>query len=209
MINSSLSAEYIEGEYRRRRESALMPIAEALRQHIESFLVGCPRIDRVSSRSKGVESFVAKAMKEEDGKRKYIDPFNEIQDQIGCRIVTFYLSDVVRIDKIIKKYFRTIEHRRHIPESVWKFGYFGYHHILILPNDVIDRKIDRKSVPSFFELQIKTLFQHAWSEAEHDIGYKSGVESLDDDQKRRLAFTSAQAWGADDIFDKLFAEHNS
>jgi ppGpp synthetase/RelA/SpoT-type nucleotidyltranferase len=24
--------------------------------------------------------------------------------------------------------------------------------------------------PGFFELQIKTLFQHAWSEAERDLG---------------------------------------
>ena len=71
---------------------------------------------------------------------------------------------------------------------------------------MIDNDWDKALVPKFFELQIKTLFQHAWSEAEHDIGYKEGQKPLDLDQKRRLAFTSAQAWGADRVFDELFRE---
>ena len=59
-------------------------------------------------------------------------------------------------------------------------------------------------VPAFFELQIKTLFQHAWSEADHDLGYKPGANMLTSDEKRMIALTSAQAWGADRIFDQLF-----
>jgi ppGpp synthetase/RelA/SpoT-type nucleotidyltranferase len=57
-------------------------------------------------------------------------------------------------------------------------------------------------VPEFFELQIKTLFQHAWSEAHHDIGYKA-VRPLTSDERRKMAFTAAQAWGVDVIFEDL------
>ncbi|MCL5802016.1 MAG: hypothetical protein M1283_05805, partial [Gammaproteobacteria bacterium] len=60
-------------------------------------------------------------------------------------------------------------------------------------------------VPNLFELQIKTLFQHAWAEAEHDLGYKTS-NSLTSLQKRKIAFTAAQAWGADQIFDELYRE---
>jgi hypothetical protein len=58
----------------------------------------------------------------------------------------------------------------------------------------VDAAMDTAMVPEFFELQIMTLFQHAWSEANHDIGYKPGSVRLDLGAERRLAFTSAQAW---------------
>ena len=61
-------------------------------------------------------------------------------------------------------------------------------------------------LPGFFELQIKTLFQHAWAEADHDLGYKPGTVPLTSAQRRKIAFTSAQAWGADHMFDELFRE---
>ena len=61
---------------------------------------------------------------------------------------------------------------------------------------------DFEAVPEFFELQIKTLFQHAWSETHHDLGYKTR-RKLTSDERRQIAFTAAQAWGADKIFDEL------
>jgi len=43
-----------------------------------------------------------------DGKPKYEDPLNQIQDQVGARIVTFYASDVERIRLEVEKYFNPI-----------------------------------------------------------------------------------------------------
>ena len=53
-----------------------------------------------------------------------------------------------------------------------------------------------------FELQVRTLYRHAWSEAEHDIGNKPG-RKLTKIEKRNFAFTAAQSWGADPIFQEL------
>lgn len=192
----------IEVQYRA-RYLRLVEIAAKLEQQLRDHLNGTLHVDRVNARAKSVERFVAKANKLENGVSKYPNPLNQIQDQIGARIVTFYLSDVEQISSLITTYYRPIESKSLLPESEWEFGYFGQHFILLMPTDIIDTEGDEESAPDFFELQIKTLFQHAWSEANHDLGYKPGMMPLTPDEKRRLAFTAAQAWGADRIFQEL------
>ncbi len=150
-----------------------------------------------------------KANAQTEGKPKYDEPLHQIQDQIGARIVAFYKEDVDRIANEVLRYFRAIESKNIIPERKWEFGYFGQHHVLLLPNNVIDPDFDGGLVPTCFELQIKTLFQHAWSEANHDLGYKPGQRALEPDEMRQLAYTSAQAWGADRTFNEQFPKRNA
>jgi putative GTP pyrophosphokinase len=185
-----------------RRERVILPLATRLEAHLKALFDGYARIDRISVRAKSVDRFVAKAEKQEDGKQKYDDPLNQIQDQLGARIIMFYKSDVDQLATEIKKYFRYIESVQIVPDSEREFGYEGHHFILFIPNDLVDEEVKDGDNIEFFELQIKTLFQHAWSEADHDLGYKPSAE-LSPDQKRRLAFTAAQAWGADLIFEEL------
>ena len=196
----------LEQAYRQRFDAVLNPLASAIEDQLREIFQPEPRIDRITARPKSVERFLAKAHAVVDGKPKYSEPLRQIQDQIGARIITFYRSDVDRVAAIVKKYYRPIESKDVIPESEWEFGYFGRHFVLLVPSEVIGSSIDKILMPQFFELQIKTLFQHAWSEANHDLGYKPGATPLTSDAKRRLAFTSAQAWGADLIFDDLFRE---
>jgi putative GTP pyrophosphokinase len=198
----------LETEYRRRFELILRPLAEALEKQLQEYFEKEARIDRISARAKSIDRFLKKAQAAVEGKQKYSEPLRQIQDQIGARIVTFYVSDVDRIANVALKYFRPIESQTIVPDSEWEFGYFGRHYIFITPSDLVPRSADKNLVPEFFELQVKTLFQHAWSEADHDLGYKPEAP-LSSDAKRRLAFTSAQAWGADRIFDGLFQEQSN
>jgi putative GTP pyrophosphokinase len=207
MTDSNQEHKMLKAEYTRRYDAVLAPLAGQLRAFLSHCLEGQPRIDGIAARPKRIEKFVTKATKTVEGKPKYQEPLEEIQDQVGARIITFYLSDVSRLDPLIKAWFRSIEIKDHVPESHWQFGYFGRHYILGIPTDIIDPKWPCELVPRFFELQVKTLFEHAWSEAEHDIGYKPGEDPpLTSEQMRNLAYTSAQAWGADRMFDELYQE---
>ncbi|WP_127144270.1 GTP pyrophosphokinase [Pelagibacterium montanilacus] len=200
----------VEADYRARYDTTLFPIAEKLEALLQDLFWGQPRIDRISTRPKSVDRFVGKASAlTNEGKQKYDDPLHQIQDQIGARIITFYKDDVHRISDEVQRYFHAIESKDMLPENEWEFGYFGNHHVLMLQQDLIDPAFDLKLVPFCFELQIKTLFQHAWSEANHDLGYKPGQQPLESDELRQLAFTSAQAWGADRVFNDLFLKRKS
>lgn len=193
-------------EYKARYETVLQPLARKLADQLLSNVAGIPRIDRVAVRAKSPLRFLSKARKlNAAGKLKYEHPFDQIQDLIGARVIVFYLDDVEAVSVAIDKYYRRVELRDLIPESPSEFGYVGKHYILAFPEDLFEDDADRSRTPDFFELQIKTLFQHAWSEAEHDLGYKP-EEPLTPLQRRQIAFTAAQAWGADQIFQTLHSE---
>lgn len=191
--------------YTSRYESVLRHLEGPLCGLICDHVKGEPRIDRVTVRAKSVQRFVAKSQRLDDGVPRYPEPLAQIQDQIGARIVVFYKADVIRIRDIIMRYFTAIEEAVKTPPKDEEFGYFGMHFILAFPPEAIPEWIETSDAPAFFELQIKTLFQHAWSEADHDLGYKP-PEDLTSEQKRSLAFVAAQAWGADLIFDNLASE---
>lgn len=195
----------LEEIYRQRHAQFLVPVAKKLEVHLKDCLSACHRIDRICTRAKIIPRFMQKALKQEDGKPKYTDPLNQILDQIGARVVTFYSSDIENVAQEINRYFHPIENKTLIPDGESEFGYVGQHFILLLPSDVLAELQRDDDVPNLFELQIKTLFQHAWAEAEHDLGYKTS-NSLTSLQKRKIAFTAAQAWGADQIFDELYRE---
>ena len=195
----------VKEAYVARREKALLPLATRIETYLKDLFAPYPRVDRISVRAKGVDRFVAKAEKQDNGKPKYGDPLNQIQDQVGARIVTFYKSDVESLAKVVTQYFRHIESHVVVPDSESEFGYEGRHFILFVPQDLAGDELGEGESIEFFELQIKTLFQHAWSEAEHDLGYKPSAK-LSSDQRRRMAFTAAQAWGADLLFDELYRQ---
>jgi ppGpp synthetase/RelA/SpoT-type nucleotidyltranferase len=192
----------LEQDYSGRYTKALQPAAAALHALIVDYLAGIPRIDRVTVRAKSVERFIKKAATVVNGEPKYSDPLSQIQDQIGARIVTFYLADVQAVADRIRKYLNPIEIKALVPDSESEFGYVGQHFILLLPSDVSAKLADTDLLPAFFELQVKTLFQHAWAEANHDLMYKPTFD-LSSDQRRKIAFTAAQSWGADMIFEEL------
>ncbi len=184
-----------------------IPILEATAAEIGKLLnemvSGLPRIDLVSVRVKSAESFAAKAhgTAKHSGSHKYLHPLDEIQDQIGARIAVYYKSDVQDVaDALLTRLHEVADHD---PRRVANPTYFGYEvrHF----NCEIPPAIMAQLHPPIgcFELQIGTLFQHAWAQCEHDLGYKTeGIVTYED--RRKMAWAAAQAWGADQIFEELW-----
>jgi ppGpp synthetase/RelA/SpoT-type nucleotidyltranferase len=188
------------------RHQFLLDGVPLLEEFVSELLADRPRIDRVCARAKSPDRFAKKAERvDATGAKKYADPLAQIQDQIAARVVVFYLDDVPPVLAALERYLQKVESRALVPESSWEFGYFGHHSVFVLPEEVVPEGFDSAAYPRFFELQIKTLFQHAWSEAEHDLGYKSPRE-LDANEQRRLAYSAAQAWGADQAFKELYRD---
>lgn len=203
-----MTSDELLAEYEYRYHQILKPMAEALTMHLQDHLRDVERIDRITARAKSPMRFVAKAMTAmNDGDAKYDHPFEQIQDLIGARVIVFYRQDVEVVNEAVVRYYKPIEQLELIPERESEFGYFGKHFILALPEELFDDHADRTRSPLFFELQVKTLFQHAWSEAGHDLAYKPNAE-LTRLQKRMVALTAAQAWGADQQFAQLHTELN-
>ncbi len=195
-VDYSIRDEYIA------RYPILVEAATKLQDFLRGIVSNFTRIDSVTARAKAPDRYFAKAIKTDGaGNPKYSNPRYGIQDQIGARINVLYLSDVEHIRLHVSKFLRHVEETPKHPDNDAEFGYVGYHFIMRMPDDVICDG-QEEVVPEFFELQIKTLFQHAWSETHHDLGYKS-PRPLTSDERRHIAFTAAQAWGADKIFQEL------
>ncbi|HFD2043499.1 TPA: GTP pyrophosphokinase family protein [Clostridium perfringens] len=141
-------------------------------------------INSITGRVKEKESFCDKASKD-----KYTDPINQIKDLAGLRIITYINSDVEKISKIIEKEFE-VDKENSLDKGKLlgtdKVGYKSVHYVVKLKNERIQLTEYKKFKDLSFEIQIRTLLQHAWSEIEHDRNYKfSGV--LPEEIKREFA----------------------
>jgi len=193
------------GTYTERFNVVLEPLDRQLREFLDETFGSLSVVCRIATRPKKIASFMNKAGQlNEEAKPKYADPLSEIQDQLGALLITRFISDIDQVESVIDKTFRRIERQHIVPESEYEFGYEGRHFILFLPTDITTH-FEGNEIPEFFELQVKTLFQYAWSETNHAMGYKQNSK-LTSDQKRLTAFVAAQAWGADRAVDELKCE---
>jgi putative GTP pyrophosphokinase len=136
----------------------------------------------IEGRAKTVESFERKASKRNsENELRYGDPFTQITDLSGVRIITYTLKDVNTVCNFIDRHFSVVE-RRDVGEERFNDGKFGYQSIHFL----VKFDLERVKLPEFArffdltcEIQVRTVLQHAWAEIEHDIQYKnqSGLPS--------------------------------
>ena len=184
----------------RNRKQLLANLAENLQRDTIETLMGIKHIDRVVFRAKDETSFLRKAA---DPKKKYQYPLIQIEDQVAGRIIVFFLEDIEIVIKALSKLFNDIESVRKEPSNEREFGYESHHLICMIPPQCEPHGWNSQAdMPRTFELQIRTLFMHAWAEPQHDAGYKPDLE-LPREIRREWAWAAAAAWGADQALQRV------
>lgn len=128
-------------------------------------------IHTISSRIKSKDSLSKKI--ERKNKYSYL---RDITDIVGFRVITLYSDTVDEVAKIIESEFKideqnSIDKRKALEPN--RFGYLSLHYVASL-SDIRGQLPENTSVADFrFEIQIRSILQHAWAEIEHDLGYKS------------------------------------
>jgi putative GTP pyrophosphokinase len=139
-------------------------------------------------------------------RNKYDDPFTQNEDFCGFRIVSFYLKDLEKINEIIRNHFNVITTQDKEEEvDVHHFGYRAKHYIVTLKDEWLKYPKLKNFKGIKFEIQVRTLNMHSWSQASHGLDYKN--EHLVPKQVRRKLFrASAFLEQADVIFEELRRE---
>ena len=165
-------------------------IVERIRQVLDE--VGL-LVAGLESRVKAEESLAGK-LELKGGKYKSLA---DITDIVGVRVITFYIDDVDKVASAIERLFEvdwdnSVDKRK--SADIDSFGYLSLHLICQMPD-----------APYRFEIQMRTVLQHAWANMNHDTGYKSGVE-IPLEYRRSLSRLSGLLELADEQFSQIRTE---
>ncbi|MBR3658695.1 MAG: hypothetical protein IKN61_02165 [Bacteroidaceae bacterium] len=147
----------------------------------------------IESRVKGYDSLAGKL---ELKGHKY-SSLADLTDILGLRVITFYIDDVDKVASAVERLFdidweNSVDKRK--IHEIDSFGYLSLHYICKVPD-----------FPYRFEIQMRTLLQHAWANMDHDTGYKSGVE-IPRRYMRNMSRLAGMLELVDDEFSKIRIE---
>lgn len=155
------------------------------------------QVDSIFSRVKSRESLKGKI----HSPHRTYGSIDEVHDLIGLRVVTYFEDGVQEVADLIEKNYsidfaHSLDKGRELTSN--QFGYRSLHYVCALPQELA-----LESFPGLrFEIQIRSILQHAWAQMEHDLGYKS-KESLPLSLRRRFSRLAGLLEIADEEFVAL------
>ncbi len=153
---------------RKLMQSFSLPLENLIRTLLE---VEGIRVHGVTSRVKSKASVLRKL-----GRADKTRELGDVTDLLGIRVVTYFPDEVDAVANLIEREFEidvdnSVDKRTLLDPD--RFGYLSLHYVLQLNSS-------RSALPENggfkglkFELQIRSILQHAWAEIEHDLSYKS------------------------------------
>jgi len=159
-------------------------------------------------RVKDIDSLVAKAFYRN---KNYDDPYNDITDKVGMRLVVLLSSEIDQIDQYIKShkewsFSKDRDFEKEREDEPLSFDYQSMHYIL---TSEVDINFEGVTIPKGMkcELQVRTLLQHAYSELSHDRVYKPSFDPTAK-VKRTIAKSMALLETTDEYFEEVNSQMN-
>lgn len=168
-------------KHARLTDVVLALVKSLLREHQDKIL---EIVGRTKDRANTIEKIARKG---------YATPGRQLSDLTGIRVIVFFESQIEPICTLLREIFDVIEdevadHTRAAAPD--RFGYRSMHLTCKLGGRR-DNLLEYKDITNLqFEIQIRTVLQHAWAELAHDRAYKFGG-SLPEDIQRRINLCSA------------------
>ncbi|MEU4417328.1 GTP pyrophosphokinase [Nocardia salmonicida] len=152
----------------------------------------------IDYRVKSKESANRKVAK---GQAKYAG-LTDLTDLLGIRIITYFATEVDQVADALWPHLaideeNSIDKRKSLPPD--RFGYLSLHYVAQLGSDRQNLVEYARFKGKKFEIQIRSILQHAWAEIEHDLGYKAN-DTLPQEMRRRFSRLAGLLEIADDEF---------
>jgi len=155
----------------------------------------------IEGRVKSSESFEEKISR--PGKN-YVDPLNDIKDLCGMRVILYYQDDVARFAQLVRKAFvvddaNSVDKRSELNSD--QFGYMSVHLVCQIDKSRAEM-VEWASLRGLsFEIQVRTVLQHAWASIYHALQYKNSNGASDD-----FARKFSRVAGLLELSDEQFSE---
>jgi len=174
-------------------------LGKNIKEALETFLIEKEiSFLSVDFRLKNIDSFLEKI-----DRKSYNDPFNDIEDICGLRIICYYQSDIKKICQVINSEFDIKENqdKEELLEED-QFGYRSHHFVGKVKKKWLEAPNYRGLENLKFEIQVRTVLMHAWAEIEHKLAYKQEIH-IPTHLKRKLYRISAKLEEADEQFEDI------
>ena len=187
----------------RREFDQVSPHFEALGKNLKEALYGFLKADKIDFldvyyRTKQFEDFFEKI-----DRKEYDDPFTQMPDICGVRVICYYPIDLAKIRGIIVREFNVLESiDKTVLSEPDRFGYRSDHYVVTVKDKWSHAPNYRGLEGLKAEIQVRTILMHAWADIEHKLAYKK-KEHIPQQFRRRLSQISALLEVADERFESL------
>ena len=137
-------------------------------------------------------------------RKTYSSPWNALTDKIGVRAMTYYAGDVETVVGALRNQFDVDDTKSVDKRTALGLKEFGYRsvHLIVRLSGANSRNAEYAELAGeWFEIQIRSVLEHAWAEIEHEVVYKSGVDFPDVIRRRFAALA-----GMLELLEREFSE---